>query len=136
MVCPYCGNESQVYNSRAREQGQVVWRRRHCATCGASWTTHEQVVDETTYRVAKNGKVTRFERETLFCSLYECLKHRKKAPTEANQLTNTVITKLRLKRQPIIETSAIKAAAEQTLTAFDPLAGQLYLRIYPTSLEK
>lgn len=131
MVCPYCGSESRVYNSRVREHGFLVWRRRHCATCGASWTTHEKIVDETVYRVARGKSISPFSESILYASVYECLKHRPGAPYESKQLTETITTKLQSYKQAIIEISQIRKAAYETLSAFDPLSGELFSALHP-----
>lgn len=130
MKCPFCGHESQVYNTRTREQGLVIWRRRRCNGCAACWTTHELIDESTTLRVNKNGRVKAFSRVALFCSLYESLKHRKDAPSAAQALTDTVISKMTTLGQPVISTELIKETAHKTLGAFDPLAGQLYQATY------
>jgi transcriptional regulator NrdR family protein len=37
------GYEARVIDSRAREQGHVIWRRRVCGHCGGRFTTYERV---------------------------------------------------------------------------------------------
>jgi len=125
MVCPFCRSESQVYNSRARGQGLVIWRRRRCNGCGACWTTHESIDSSTTLRVNKNGRIKQFSQAVLFCSLYESLKHRNN-PNTAQELTDTVMGKLSALGQPVISTGLIKDTVHETLAAFDSLAAQLY----------
>ena len=44
MRCPFCGSEdTQVKDSRPVEDATVIRRRRHCAACGACYTTFERV---------------------------------------------------------------------------------------------
>lgn len=127
MDCPYCSCESQVTNSRPRTNGSVIWRRRCCPGCTAVWTTREHVDTASTLRVVKGSKTEKFKRAVLFCSLYDCLKHRGDAPEAAEALTNTVVSCLQALQQPSIAIGLIKQTATKTLKAFDPLAAELYL---------
>ena len=31
-----------MFDSRSRDDGRIVWRRRECLRCGARWTTIER----------------------------------------------------------------------------------------------
>ncbi len=39
MLCPYCGGESTVIDSRLRSK--YKWRNRRCKVCGRHFSTHE-----------------------------------------------------------------------------------------------
>lgn len=132
MVCPYCGHDSEVYNSRPRKKGLAVWRRRRCPACKAVWTTHEEIAEDS-YRVRKNGALQAFRRPVLYLSLYECLKHRHNAPTEAELIAQTVVLKLQQENKPLIDVNDLKKIAAETLNHFDTLAGQLYGLAHPIS---
>lgn len=41
MICPKCSNETTVFNSRDREEGRIIYRRRRCLTCDFRFTTYE-----------------------------------------------------------------------------------------------
>lgn len=42
MKCPHCGCRHQrVVNSRALEEGAMMYRRRECLVCSKRWTTTE-----------------------------------------------------------------------------------------------
>ncbi len=43
MGCPKCCGETQVVDSRERDDGSV-WRRRRCKSCGHLFHTSETVV--------------------------------------------------------------------------------------------
>lgn len=44
MLCPKCGGDSGVKDSRPDYQGVVIRRRRKCFECGFKFTTKEIVV--------------------------------------------------------------------------------------------
>ena len=44
MRCPYCNySDTQVKDSRPKEDNAVIRRRRSCTQCGARFTTFERV---------------------------------------------------------------------------------------------
>lgn len=135
MVCIYCGSKTQIVNSRPQKRSQSTWRRHHCPNCGATITTQERVdLAASVVFVAKDGREYPFIRETLLQSLYDSLKHRPDALTEALDLTDTIITKLMphinqagLPRAVVIETSY------QVLKRFDKAAATTYLAYHPAN---
>ncbi len=94
MVCIYCGNPTKVTNSRPQKRSNGVWRRRECLECSAVVTSLEKIDLETAVTVAARGKLKPFSHDTLFVSVYESLRHRPDAVSDATQLTDTVITLL------------------------------------------
>src|SRR5438067_830874 len=96
MVCIYCSDETHVINSRPQKRLNQTWRRRKCLNCGAIFSTQEgaDYSASWTVGVAADG-VNPFNRDKLFLSLYNSLKHRPSALNDASALTDTVIQKLR-----------------------------------------
>jgi len=128
MTCPYCSAKTSVTNSRSHNADQAVWRRRQCKSCKAVWTTDE------TYDLSKTHQVKTpsqkqpqpFRRDILFMSIWKALQHRNDALVEATGLTDTIITQVLALKQPIIQSSAIKKAAQAALTNFDKTAAAVY----------
>ena len=127
MVCIYCGGDSKVTNSRLQKRANSVWRRRQCVECGAIWTTLERSESRSAYRVAKDESIHTFEPELLLISLYEALRHRKSAATDAAALCDTVLQQLAAQQSALITTTDIKKAAHLVLSRFDPTAAAVYL---------
>lgn len=133
MVCIYCGQKTKIVNSRAQRRGHTTWRRHRCTSCGQLFSTQERVdLAASVVFIASDGSMQPFIRETLLQSLYESLKHRPQALTEALDLTDTVITKLlpqmhqgSLSRQTVIETT------EKILRRFDKAAATGYMAFHP-----
>jgi len=67
-----------------------------------------------------------FSEETLMISLYEALRHRKTAVTDAAGLTQTVLQDLFKKRLAIIPSTEIKKTAHAVLQRFDKTAAAVY----------
>ena len=133
MVCIYCGDKTQVTNSRTQCRTNYVWRRRVCNDCGGIFTTIERPSLEGSVVIKKsNGEISNFIREVLFLDIYKCCAHRPEAVTDAVAITDTIISKLRsyissasIERQDIIKTSA------SVLKNFDRAAEVQYLAYHP-----
>lgn len=133
MVCIYCSGATEVINSRHQARHNTVWRRRRCKNCGQIFTTQEgaDLVRSWVY-VADNGSVHAFQPETLLISLYDSLRHRPKALTDATALAETVTAKLRdqtedgrLTRHQMVVTCL------QVLKRFDKAAATYYDAYHP-----
>lgn len=127
MVCLYCGNSTKVTNSRPQKRSNRVWRRRECLECQATITTLEKVDFETALSLERAGKLYPFSRDTLFLSIYESLRHRPSAITDASQLTDTIITYLFPKvTHGSISRAEVVDMAKSVLTRFDTAAASHY----------
>ena len=69
---------------------------------------------------------TRLTPELLLISLYEALRHRKTAATDAAALCDTVIQKLKATNEAVIPTTEIRKTALRVLERFDKTAAAVY----------
>lgn len=138
MVCIYCGQDTEVYNSRVKTRNPSVWRRRRCQACVAQFTTLE-LPDYRASLVVEGvgGKLYPFSRDKLFLSLFKALEYRRDALNSATELTSTVIGRLlRTKKTSdgLIRMSAIAETAHTVLKRFDPPAAHTYKAYHQSSL--
>lgn len=133
MVCIYCGQNTQVINSRLQKRANQIWRRRKCLKCGAVFSTHEHAVYEAAWRVkTSRSSLEPFVREKLFLSLYKSCSHRKTATYDAVALTDTVISGLGKQiRNGVIESETIAHEAMSILKRFDTPAAVHYKAFHP-----
>lgn len=136
MVCTYCSGELAVSNSRPQKSRNQTWRRRLCKRCGAVFTSIEAIDLSqalTVVRAAhKPAQLQPFDRDRLFISIYESLRHRSAAASEARALTDTVLTQLI--KQSERGSVTIKLIAETTLNTlqrFDAAAASHYAAFHP-----
>jgi transcriptional repressor NrdR len=127
MVCIYCSGDLTVNNSRPQRSRNQVWRRRPCKACGAVFTSIEALDLSQALAVAKNAALEPFDRDRLFISVYESLRHRPTAASDARGLSDTVVAQLiknaahgRLDVRTIIDTVL------STLRRFDQAAATHY----------
>jgi transcriptional repressor NrdR len=137
MVCVYCGSSTGVTNSRLQRQSNQVWRRRLCANCHNTFTTHEKTDLSGAIAVKQSdGRLTPFSRDQLFISLYEACKHRARPVQDADGLTQTVITHLRAKlSEGTLDRDAIVNIVHPILKRFDEAAATMYAAYHPTPLK-
>ncbi len=126
MNCPKCDSQSKVTNSRHQKRSNGVWRRRECKKCQFIWTTEERIQSTTVFSVDRDGQILEFASETLMMSLYEALRHKNTALSDAKHLSNTVITKLLQLNTEIVSTKTIKDTVQGVLKNYDKLAADLY----------
>jgi transcriptional repressor NrdR len=70
MRCPRCDHwGSKVLDSRPLDHGQAIRRRRECESCGARFTTYEQIEERLPAVVKHDGRRERFDRDKLMRSL-------------------------------------------------------------------
>ena len=132
MVCPYCGHETNVNNSRHQKRLNQVWRRRKCSSCGAIFTTTEAVDLSGALRIRMATGLEPFSRDTLLLSIYESLKHRKSAINDSGALTSTIISALYpLAEDTIIDRDVVTTVTASVLERFDKVAATHYQAFHP-----
>lgn len=133
MVCIYCSSSTGVTNSRLQKKTNQVWRRRQCTSCGSIFTTHENVDLYTAIMVSGADKsLDHFSRDKLFISIYDSLRHRKSALSDAEALTVTIITKLRgILQDGVLTKAQLVATSRETLERFDKTAATVYGAYHP-----
>ena len=137
MKCLYCGQKTQVVNSRGQKKTNAVWRRRQCLECRSIVTSTEQLDLSKAIRVEKASSVLEsFKRDVLFISIYDCLKHRKDAAEAATELIRTTISKLLPHCQHgILKRADIVRVTQEVLRHFDRSAGVQYAAYHPSKVQ-
>jgi len=134
MVCIYCQGELSVNNSRPQKRRTQVWRRRACKACGAVFTSIEAIdlSQAMTVQQTDATSLVPFDRDKLFISLYESLRHRPLAASDARALADTVAGQLITKAEHSRVTSRIiRELALGALQRFDQAAATHYAAFHP-----
>lgn len=133
MVCIYCGNTTQVTNSRLQKRTNTIWRRRACKNCKELFTTIEQPDLATTIIVRQVSKeLTPLQRDKLLISLYDSCKHRITAYDDATELTKTCLADIiQSSIDGVIERNAIVTIVGSVLDRFDEVAATMYRAYHP-----
>lgn len=46
MRCPVCQGQTEVTDTRPRNNGEFIWRRRKCVKCKHNFSTTERLAEE------------------------------------------------------------------------------------------
>ncbi|HPM78058.1 MAG TPA: transcriptional regulator NrdR [bacterium] len=66
MRCPYChSDQNKVVDSRYREVGNVIRRRRLCLQCDRRFTTYERIEEMLPQVIKKDGRREAFDRDKI-----------------------------------------------------------------------
>lgn len=132
MVCVYCAHDTRVVNSRPQKRLNRVWRRRTCTNCGATFTSTEAVDLSGSITIRNKKQLQAFQRDKLFMSIYDSLKHRKTALSDATGLTDTIVSQLYpLMTDAVLEKAAITEVTSVVLLRFDKVAATHYQAFHP-----
>ena len=134
MVCIYCQHDTRVINSRPQKRSNRIWRRRRCEHCKQVVTTVEEL-DYTASTSMKDayGRLRPFQRDILFVSVLDSLRHRQTAVADATSLTDTLLTRLPscMDTAGAIDRTKLVALVGQTLQRFDHVAAVHYQAFHP-----
>ncbi len=141
MVCIYCQGKLAVTNSRPQKSRNQIWRRRLCKVCTAVFTSIEAIDLSQALIVTKGSGSTDgarpdnlqpFDRDRLFISLYESLRHRPTAASDARGLADTVTAHIITKSERgMIPARTIIITTVSTLRRFDDAAATHYSAFHP-----
>jgi transcriptional repressor NrdR len=88
VKCPYCGSmDNRVMDSRYREGGNVIRRRRKCEPCTRRFTTYERVGDMHPLVVKKDGRREAFDRSKITAGVRRACE---KLPVSVEQMDRLV----------------------------------------------
>jgi len=132
MVCIYCNSQTQVVNTRHQRKTNQIWRRRKCTQCHALFTTQESYNASQAILVITKSREEPFSKDKLLLSVYDSLKHRKTAVSDATALTNTIVGQLytRVNNATILN-QTINNVCSTVLDRFDSIAATHYKAFHP-----
>lgn len=132
MVCIYCESETRVTNSRHQKRTNKIWRRRTCLNCGTTFTTLEAVDLSSSITVKSQEQLQAFQRDKLFMSIFDSLKHRNTALSDATALTDTIISRLYpYMKEVALDKHIIIEITIESLRRFDKVAATHYEAFHP-----
>ena len=132
MICIYCNGDTRVTNSRHQKRANTVWRRRQCVSCATIFSTIEAADTSLSISVNHDGDLEPFQRDKLFLSVYDSLKHRKSAQIDATGLTNTMLSTIYgVAGDATIDRIAIITIVAAVLERFDTVAATYYRAYHP-----
>jgi len=88
MRCPFCGiDDDRVLDTRSRDDGSAIRRRRLCNKCNRRFTTIEEIENKTLSIIKSDGRREPFDTDKLRHSIEIACKKR---PISIEQIDNIV----------------------------------------------
>jgi transcriptional repressor NrdR len=121
VQCPYCGDDSQVVDSRQNADG--VRRRRTCNGCRRRFTTYEKVAPPNIKVVKRSGKSEPFDPDKIARVLARVCRDRGTlTPADVERIARTLEAQLLDERVKSIRSAELVARVLARLGEVDRLA--------------
>lgn len=131
MKCPFCNfNDTKVIDSRAKNEGRIIRRRRECLKCSKRFTTREQIEQPLLLVIKSDSNREPFDREKLIRGLQTACTKR---PISINTIEN-IVTKIegqiRDSGRDEVETHLIGQLVMANLKTLDEVAYVRFASVY------
>lgn len=123
MKCPYCGGqETEVVETRDREDLATTRRRRECLKCQKRFTTYERVENVPLVVIKKDGRREQFDRNKLKTGLIKACEKTTISFEQIEKIGEEIEQELRGKEGIEIESKKIGQMVASKLKKIDKLA--------------
>jgi transcriptional repressor NrdR len=131
MKCPACGGpENKVVDSRTAKEGDAIRRRRECESCGARFTTYEQIERTQVLVIKKDGRREPFRRKKLDAGVSTACGKRP-VPREAiESLLDRVEASIQAMGQSEVESRQVGEIVMEELAQLDQVSYVRFASVY------
>ena len=131
MKCPFCGGtDDREVDSRESREGEVIRRRRECASCGRRFTSYETIEEIPYMVVKKDGRREAFDRKKLRAGLVKACEKRPVAPAKLDAIVDEIETLLHDAEEREISTSRVGGLVMERLRELDKVAYVRFASVY------
>ncbi|OQX88238.1 transcriptional regulator NrdR [candidate division KSB1 bacterium 4484_87] len=131
MRCPYCGYEdSRVIDSRAKNDGRIIRRRRECLACHKRFTTKEYIEETPILVVKADLRREAFNREKLKQGILVACAKRPISIKKIDELVEQVESSLKDKSIDEISSQEIGLMVMERLKKIDHVAYVRFASVY------
>lgn len=133
MRCPYCKeiNHDKVIDSRLSEGGDVIRRRRICASCGKRFTTKERIEHDIKLMVLKrDGSRVPYDRTKILSGIQRACYKRPVEDDKIAALVDAVEDSLFKLHDREVSSKTIGALVEERLRDLDLIAYVRFASVY------
>jgi len=137
MRCPYCkNNDTKVIDSRAKDNGTIIRRRRECIQCGRRFTTREEVDQPLLLVIKVDGHREPFNRNKLKQGLMIACTKRPISSETLDKIVTKVETQLRETGQEEVNSQEIGTLVMKELKLVDEVAYVRFASVYRKFTDK
>ncbi len=131
MRCPFCSyHDSKVIDSRTRDGGRTIRRRRECLKCQRRFTTREQLDEIPLWVIKQDNRREEFDRQKLVRSLQVACIKRPISMAAIEQITSKIEYDLRDRGVEEVESTEIGEAVMMALKDLDEIAYVRFASVY------
>jgi transcriptional repressor NrdR len=131
MHCPFCDfADTQVIDSRVSDEGDVVRRRRRCATCDKRFTTYERIELNLPTIIKRNGARVDFDRRKVRASMSLALRKRPVSAEVVDGAINRIEERLMALAVKELPSERIGELVIRELRKIDKVAYIRYASVY------
>ncbi len=131
MRCPFCNyHDTKVIDSRTRDGGRTIRRRRECLKCRRRFTTKETVDDIPLWVIKQDGGREEFDRKKLIKSILVACAKRPVSVTAIEQFVNRLEYDFRDQGIEEVESREIGERVMKELKELDEVAYVRFASVY------
>jgi len=131
MRCPFCNfHDTKVIDSRTRDGGRSIRRRRECIKCKRRFTTREQIDDIPLLIIKQDNRREEFDRQKLFKSVQVACIKRPISVTTIEQIVTKIEYDLRDQGLEEVESNKVGEMVMDALKELDEVAYVRFASVY------
>ena len=131
MKCPFCDNlDTKVIDSRPKEDGHAIRRRRECEVCGKRFTTYEKVEESIIMVVKKDGRREAFDRSKLINGIIKACEKRPVAVADMERVVDEIEREINNEMSKEVESTLIGEMLMEALKELDEVAYVRFASVY------
>lgn len=131
MRCPYCkAEDDRVVDSRVRQNGAVIRRRRECNVCRRRYTTLERVERTPVRVVKKDGSRMPFDRQKILQGLLKACYKRPVSQQTLEEIADAVEAAIAERLEAEVPSKAIGELVMERLRQLDQVAYVRFASVY------
>jgi len=131
MKCPFCSyHDTRVIDSRTRDGGQMIRRRRECIKCKRRFTTSEQIDESPLMIVKQDNRREEFDRKKLFKSIQVACIKRPVSVTSIEQIITKIEYDLRDQGLEEVKSQKVGEMVMDALKELDEVAYVRFASVY------
>ncbi|TAK74998.1 MAG: transcriptional repressor NrdR [Aquabacterium sp.] len=131
MRCPFCGHaDTQVVETRASDEGDVIRRRRRCTDCDKRFTTYERAEIAMPSVVKKDGSRVDYDRQKIRASMTLALRKRPVTIEQIDSSIERIEEKLRTSGLKEVPSTKLGGLVMRELKRIDKVAYVRFASVY------
>lgn len=131
MRCPFCqASDTKVIDSRSKQEGFIIRRRRACDQCNSRFTTYEEIGDLLPMVIKKDQRREQFKRQKIIHGLQQACQKRPIGIETIDKIVESIERDLMQSSKKEIESQKIGEKVMESLRELDQIAYVRFASVY------